>query len=389
MCQTHRGPAHRSGRSTASGTKGAGQCLLVPGDRPHARLPFGSPIHAGLCIGFRHDFQRPASPWPRYLATANAGGQPGSRHVVSSGVSHGGLDVVRHAQSQCVWSQGIDDWPDLHPQGGAGGLRGPGRVDSLPSGSGLRGGGGFRHGRHQKGRIQPGLEPVHAPMQMRAGHPAGGAHLGNDISLPDLRALGNQDFTEMHVNGGDPVTMIDDQGATGIEHVIMGHAHHPIRRRLDRSSGGHGDVDAEMGPSRVPVEDALAAINATDPAEDRPDEGLVEIGPWVIPSAYLSDQRDIRADAGQIGFGGGRHFFRGQAVDALDVILAGLDTDGVFCDASLRRLHRQHGLRLGIPGKADHEQSIRRDANGPAFVGNPRPRRYMADGHAALNEVPR
>ena len=125
----------------------------------------------------------------------------------------------------------------------------------------------------------------------------------------------------MQETGRQPLAVIEYQCAAGEIHVVMGQGDDAAGWRIDRAAGRRRDVQTVVRPARLAVEDALAAVDATDAASCRPGE-----------SAAVIRQR-VAAGPGRGHHGGflpntlerlriGGHCLRRQAVDAFDGVIA-------------------------------------------------------------------
>src|SRR5690606_2657126 len=111
----------------------------------------------------------------------------------------------------------------------------------------------------------------------------------------------------------------------------------------DRAPLGAGEIDPEMGLARLALEDALAAIDAGDPAFRRTLEAVPEPGRVRIPPPCFGDLGVLTLDAGD-DLGVGCHHLLRQAIDPLHVIFA-------LPDLKLACL-------LGARGKADLQDRL-------------------------------
>ena len=57
----------------------------------------------------------------------------------------------------------------------------------------------------------------------------------------------------VHVHRRNAVAVVHDQGAAGVEHVVVDHGDDAIGRRLYRGAGRRGNVHAKMGPPGLAV----------------------------------------------------------------------------------------------------------------------------------------
>src|SRR5690554_1772331 len=216
------------------------------------------------------------------------------------------------------------------------------------------------HGGHQGGRIQSGIKPVHGPMQMGAGCTAGSANPGNQVALFYLCALLNQYFAEVNKGGGYTISMVQDQGSTGKEHIRVHQGHHSSRRSNDRSSRGCCHIHAVMGRARLAVEDPLAAKNTTDASGGRPDKILQEIQALKILGPGLTGQGTLLTDALQLLWGRS-HMLLGHPVDPLNGIIPLADFDLLGVQLAVRCLYPQGLGQFAIAPDAEYKVSAGRD----------------------------
>ena len=148
--------------------------------------------------------------------------------------------------------------------------------------------------KHQQ-RVDTRGVPSHAPVQMRAGRPAGRTDFADDLALLDRLPDTDVHLRQMQEVRADAVAVVDEHGAAG-QIEVVGEDHAPGGRRFHRRAGGGGDVHAGMRRSRRAVVDALIAETTADSAGHRSDEVLGEADAVVAGLASPSDGLLLPAD---------------------------------------------------------------------------------------------
>src|SRR5690606_38628431 len=147
-------------------------------------------------------------------------------------------------------------------------------------------------------RVHPHVEPVHAPVHVRAGGPAGGADRAD--RLPGLDAVADLHVDAAHVQEvrTDAVAVVDQHGADGQVEIGTGEGDHAGRWRQHRGTGWGRHVQAGMRRARGAVVNALAAVDAADPPGHRPAEAGGEIAARIVAFAGGADLGLLAGDAG-------------------------------------------------------------------------------------------
>src|SRR5208282_1157563 len=151
--------------------------------------------------------------------------------------------------------------------------------------------------------------------------------------------------------------MIDDESAARQVQVGLGERDDAVSRCCERGADRPRDIDPHMRRARLPVQYALAAIDAADHALNRPDEARLEEGVAYLARTRLVEERLIVRDALQY-LGRGRHHGRGQAVDALYIVMTLLDGEHALLVLPIRMTHREGRIRLCVPVEAEDEMPV-------------------------------
>ena len=127
-------------------------------------------------------------------------------------------------------------------------------------------------------------------------------------------------------------------------------------------AGRGRDVQAVVGAARLPVQNALAAIDAADAAARRPGEAARIIGPCIAAGARRCDHGGFQPDPLQ-RFGVGRHGLRRQTVHAFDLIFAGGNGQDRSAFVAVCLADPQAALAGFVAVEADHEAAVRGNQN--------------------------
>ena len=129
---------------------------------------------------------------------------------------------IRQSPGQWFWVH--DRWGDRRPSPNETSVpQGRRHRARAPLARVTRAGGGassFRHRGNEERRVQPRVEPVDAPVQVRPGHPPGGAHGADDVALPNRPARADVDGTEVRQDGGHAEAVIYHHRAPGEVEVV-------------------------------------------------------------------------------------------------------------------------------------------------------------------------
>ena len=234
-------------------------------------------------------------------------------------------------------------------------------------------------------RIDAPVEQVDPPVEMGSRGAAGGPDLRDDLSLRHPLTLLHEDARQVQERRRQPVAVVDDHRAAGEEHVRMHQGDHAVRRRGDPGAGGRRDVDPEVRPPGLAVEDALRTVDAADPALDRPAEAAEEVGARVVDRARLLGHPDFRHDACDVFVAARRHLSRRQSVDALDVVLAAFDRQLPPCAPAVGKDHHELRRRRRIPPESDQEPAVLRHPHRIALELDGGARRRLPAQQAALD----
>lgn len=107
-------------------------------------------------------------------------------------------------------------------------------------------------------RVDHRAVEAHRPVQVRAGHAAGGAHRTDWLAGFDRVALAHIGSAEVAAHGEQAAAMVQPHGVA-VEEVVADVDHAPGGRGAHRGAGGRGDVHAGMGAACLAVEDAAQA----------------------------------------------------------------------------------------------------------------------------------
>src|ERR1700722_9310107 len=223
------------------------------------------------------------------------------------------------------------------------------------------------------GGVQPHLEPVEAPMQMRTGGTAGHADLPDHLSASDHIADLHCLFALMEITGGNTMPVIEN-GQAAFEIKIWPNKHDARRRgRSNRCPGRCRNIDAKMRLHWFAVQHALVAERSADDAGNGPVEFFGKPVRLGVRRARSGDHSDFLFAPGQ-HVGRRCNEFFGQPRDALDFVLPhnGLN-QSVFVGAIRKTRQELTWLRLIIRETKD-EIPRRRDMQRRAVE------RYMAAG---------
>ena len=113
--------------------------------------------------------------------------------------------------------------------------------------------------RYHPGRVELYVEPVHHPVQMRAGDAAGLADGADLLAAFHLLADLHIDPAHMQIGGLEAVPVIDEDHVAVEIHIRFRQHDFAVGGRYDGVSLGGRDIDPGMGVFRSAVEDALAA----------------------------------------------------------------------------------------------------------------------------------
>src|SRR5690625_7275128 len=91
--------------------------------------------------------------------------------------------------------------------------------------------------------------------------------------------------------------VIDEQGAARKIHVAVSQGANAGRRRLYFRAGGRGNVQPPVRVARFAIENALAAVNAGNPAGQRPAEACGPVGARIASFSGLAGPVAALADA--------------------------------------------------------------------------------------------
>ena len=87
------------------------------------------------------------------------------------------------------------------------------------------------------------------------------ADLADDVPGGHLVTHRHKYLAQVQEGGGQAITVIEDNGAPGVEEVRLRQGHHPGSGGLDRSPGGHPHIHPVVGTAGHAVVDALATVN--------------------------------------------------------------------------------------------------------------------------------
>ena len=99
-------------------------------------------------------------------------------------------------------------------------------------------------------------------MEMGPRRATGHADAADQLSPAHMSAFLDVDGVHMDVEGADSETVIDQHRLVGTDHTLMDQHHPTVRSGDDGRALGGCDIDPEMRPSFLAVEDALATIDA-------------------------------------------------------------------------------------------------------------------------------
>jgi hypothetical protein len=162
-------------------------------------------------------------------------------------------------------------------------------------------------------------------MKMRPGGAAGGADGADENARLDRVADRDGYRLQMKVAARHTETVIDDHGVAG-EIEIPDEDHAPARHLAHRRALAGREVDAIMGRARLPVQDALAAIDTRHHAICRANEGSEKPSSVRVDGARFRHLLGLALDSRE-DLRRRRHHLLGQPIDALDVVTALLHLD--------------------------------------------------------------
>ena len=150
------------------------------------------------------------------------------------------------------------------------------------------------------------------------------------------------------------MAVVENHRAAGVVHAGLGERDDAVGGCLDRRADGRGHVDAVVGPARLAVEDALAAVDAGDAPQRRPGEPALEqrLGP--VDRAHLGDQGVLGLDARPLRFRRRDHLAR-QTVDALDLVATLRDLQPARLLGAVGKAYGERGLGPRLPAEAEQE----------------------------------
>ncbi len=93
--------------------------------------------------------------------------------------------------------------------------------------------------------------------------------------------------------------MIDNQCATGKKHIGMYQTDDTAGWCANRCAGRRRNIDPEMMPARLAIENASSSIYTGDLAPYREDETLQEVGAHVIPRSSDLDLGRFGSNSGE------------------------------------------------------------------------------------------
>lgn len=153
------------------------------------------------------------------------------------------------------------------------------------------------------------------------------------------------------------MSVVEDNRATGVKHVVVSKRNNTACRRNDRCSLSSGDVDAVMGSTRFAIVNALAAVNARNGADDWPDKAVKEVRTRVIACARGDDLSRVLSNARELVLRRCHRALR-HAFDSLYVVLARLNFELVRNFGSVLFGDFQYDARPLISIKTDEEHTI-------------------------------
>ena len=140
-----------------------------------------------------------------------------------------------------------------------------------------------------------------------------------------------------------------------------------------------------MRPLGFAVEDALAAVDAADRAAHRPHKAAGKQGLGAVLGAHRGDPGPLALDARQ-RLGVRSDHLGGQAVDALQLVLAWLYDQALGGDAAVGMAHLEGQGADFIASEADQKDSLGGHPDGPAVEAHQGVRLGGADHQPALDQ---
>jgi len=209
--------------------------------------------------------------------------------------------------------------------------------------------------------------------------------LSDGLALANPLSFLYQDAAEMQERRGQPVAMIHNQGTTREIHILIDQGNYTVGRRNHSGTDRSRDIDAEMRPARLAVEDPLAAVHPAYPPRGGPHEPRGEIRPRRIQLPSLGHQLGFLPDTLEV-LGGRCDLLWRQAVDPLDLVFPGLDLDDLFPVLPIRGPNLELDLRPFVAVEPDQKQSVARNPDRGAVYLYSRPRDRLALHQPSLHE---